>query len=318
MDRLLKMAQIYLQCAEDIIEPELSPEDRIKQEIRQRMSFHDMIDVARAVKNYYHIIKSDPILFNEVAVFLTPILIQDPKLLTKNQPELVNAIFEEGMRSPSIDNDDLLHGIKTWGSFLNPSLIKEYERKLLTDLKNESNKEDGNDKPSEYYETLSSIAAILKDKEINKYFNVNLLERVLAANDPARLPAFDPKKQQFKINDILKMLKSRDNDIYRGLQLTYPLLLDIINKSTPQAQQLLRTVLWQSYGGAMFHGRTSKFMLDEAFQPINVDGDKMDVYGTISPASDVAWNQYSVEEQTEREKWKKTFSDYGIVPFIEF
>ena len=315
MTQLLKLAQIFYAAAQNSDTPRI---DEIKANKRQEIQKHiDHMDYDLLKKdtiNYYSIIKEDPTLLDNIA----NILVGDTDFYLKikqDKKELANAIFElmVNRHSPhySINNT-----IQLWGSFLDHRLIRQYEQSLINLLakyiKINQNKSDEDKDYGAIYHITHAIGNLLRDPQIAPYIDAAPLERIISSIHPKELPAFDNDKRQLKTTDILKLLMSQHNK----KDLAMDKLKKIFSKSSPQAQHLLRSVLWQSYLG--FNYDSKKFMLDEGGSPVDANMRPVAIYGKVSPANTVSWNEYSAEDKEERAKWKEIFNDYKLVPFIEF
>ena len=310
MHRLLKIAYNFLTLAQVASRMEQVKEEK-RQQVIGAMQHYKPEVLIRLVKDFYHLIKEDPSLFDKVAQYFANLISHLDKLpFTTTQKELCDKIFI--ILLDKTDDFTLLTFnaspiklIEWWGSFLDPSLIREFTKRILQWLK---------DLPeSDKWIVLSIIQNMVANPKLRPYINTTLFERVLSIHSPERLPAFDPAKRKFNTTNILAMLKG-----YEGLKkldnLRYPQLLDIINKSTPQAQDLLRSVLWEEYGSQ----KIRKFRLDAENKPVDLESRPLELYGHIMPAHTSSFNQYDMKKQEERKQWHQVFNDFGIVPFIAF
>ena len=305
MHPLVKKAHLFLTLAQGSRMEAVKEEKR--QQIREALQNYNPPIVIRLVKDFYHLIKQDPQLLDDVAQYFVKYLYNLDKLpFITTQKELCDKIFIIALAN----TDDFtmpIKIIKWWGSFLDPNLIREFTRRLLQWLK---------DTPEdEQWIVLNTLQNIVNNDKIRPYINTTLFERVLSIHSPHRLPMFDPTKAKLNSTDILAMLKGhRHSDKMDSLM--YPDLLKIINKSTPQAQELLRSLLWQEYGGQMY--TTRKFRLDQENKPVDIEGRPIELYGRLAPANTTSFNQYDTKEQEERKQWHQSFTDFNVVPFIEF
>ncbi len=285
-----------------------------KQQIRDALTLINMRSSFVKIKEYYNIIKQDTQLFHDVATNIAQSIRAGydfrKEINTSKYSELHNKIFEIFLQSP----DDLGKAVKIlewWGASISPDLIRQFTHKILARVKEERDIED----QPHLFEPLEFIRSLISNPKIKPYLNTTLFEKVLSYNDPSRLPVFEPHAQRFNTTDIMKMLFSRDR-IHSNFEMRMADLLDIISKSTPQAQELLRNILWQEYSwGAL---DTRKFMLDEANKPMGLNLQPLDIHGKVAPASDVSFNEYSDKQQAEREKWRQVFTDFKKVPVVPF
>lgn len=315
MHSLLKSSISYqLMVRQAITQAEIDVmEDPPTKEIYQAMQDFHTNKLSVLIKTNWLMIKNDPLLLDEIATFIANKIargytIEGIGFPNKTHQELIDKVFQIVMNMPHYHEvKGVIHILDWWGDILSPDAIRQFTAQILNRLKEASE----HDK----WEMHTLIQDMLQNPRVRPHINTALFEKVLSYHDPSRLPEFNPEKPKFNTTDIIAMLKGNKRDKLHNLD--YPKLLEIISKSTPPAQELLRSVLWQSYGGYSQY-TSKKFMLDAENKAIDVNMKPVEVYGKISPANNVSWNQYAVEEMSERDKWHQVFNDFGIVPFIEF
>lgn len=318
MHYLLKAARLFELMARSAEDQKISRVEEVKEnkraQIRDALQNKPFAAVIPMIKKYYNIVKQDAELLQLVALKISQSIragYDFDKTFGSKYSELHNAtfaIFLEG------SFDYFRHAAKIlewWGDSISSDLIRQFTHKVLERVKSERELED----QPQLHEPLNFIRSLLLNQKIKPYLNTALFEKVLSYNDPSRLPMFQPRAQRFNTTDIMKLLFSRDR-IHSNHDMRMPDLLDIISKSTPQAQELIRNTLWQEYQWGSYD--TRKFMLDESNRPMDVNLKPIEIHGKIGPASDVSFGQYSDEEQAEREKWRQVFMDFKKIPARDF
>lgn len=320
MHHLLKAARLFELMARSVEDQKPLLIDQVKEDKRQQIrkaleTGASVVDIVSMIKKYYNIIKQDDQLFRDVAARMVAFIGAGYDLSKKigaKYAELHSKMFQLVLERDTFDNlYPAAKMLEWWGAGISPDLIRQFTHKILVRVKAEKELEG----QTQLHEPLNFIRSLITNDKIKPYLNVPLFEKVLSYHDPSRLPVFEPHAQRFNTTDIMKMLFSRDR-INSNFNMRLPDLLDIINKSTPQAQELLRNTLWQEYRWGSFDSR--KFMLDESNRPMDVNLKPIEIHGKIGPASDVSFGQYSDEDQAEREKWRQVFMDFKKVPARSF
>lgn len=216
----------------------------------------------------------------------------------KNSPlsflfDKIKAHFMDNMSSIPLHTADVDAAVKLEDVLFDQQNIKTIFYKILNNYKN------SDDVTAK--ETVNNLLALI----YSKYLNEKTIWRIIRQIDPDTFSEENDDKvniykSEFNIDDVLKLLNKRGT-----AGINYSLFKDIVEKSNPKAQNVLRRMLWMRWRNQEY----IDFMLDETMQPIDENSIPIKILDSdiIERAKHLGVNPNN--------KWNQQFTDYQIIPF---